>query len=72
MFASPLARRIAAEKGLDLSKVQGSGPHGRIVRADVEDAKPVRQPLLATVPEAAVAKPGGCGDGKRAFDAIWC
>ena len=55
VFASPLARRIAAEKGLDLSKVQGSGPHGRIVRADVEDAKPVA--AVATVPEAAVAKP---------------
>ena len=39
VFASPLARRIAAEKGLDLAGVQGSGPHGRIVRADVEGAK---------------------------------
>ena len=58
VFASPLARRIAAEKGLDLSKVQGSGPHGRIVRADVEDAKPVATAAaVATVPEAAVAKP---------------
>lgn len=41
VFASPLARRIAKEKGLDLTKVQGSGPHGRIVRADVEGASPV-------------------------------
>jgi pyruvate dehydrogenase E2 component (dihydrolipoamide acetyltransferase) len=41
VFASPLARRIAAEKGLDLTQVQGSGPHGRIVKADVEGAKPV-------------------------------
>jgi pyruvate dehydrogenase E2 component (dihydrolipoamide acetyltransferase) len=40
IFASPLARRIAEQKGLDLSAVQGSGPHGRIVRADVEAAKP--------------------------------
>ncbi|MCZ8088787.1 MAG: E3 binding domain-containing protein, partial [Rhodobacteraceae bacterium] len=39
VFASPLARRIAAEKGLDLTRVQGSGPHGRIVKADVEGAK---------------------------------
>jgi pyruvate dehydrogenase E2 component (dihydrolipoamide acetyltransferase) len=38
--ASPLARRIAAEKGIDLSGVTGSGPRGRIVRADVENAKP--------------------------------
>jgi pyruvate dehydrogenase E2 component (dihydrolipoamide acetyltransferase) len=38
--ASPLARRIAADKGLDLAGVTGSGPRGRIVRADVESAKP--------------------------------
>ena len=38
--ASPLARRIAAQKGLDLSSLQGSGPNGRIVRADVESAHP--------------------------------
>ena len=37
--ASPLARRLAAEKGLDLSALTGSGPHGRIVKADVETAK---------------------------------
>ncbi|MDB5664158.1 E3 binding domain-containing protein, partial [Cypionkella sp.] len=55
VFASPLARRIAAEKGLDLSKVQGSGPHGRIVRADVEAAKAVAAPAVAAAPVAAVA-----------------
>jgi pyruvate dehydrogenase E2 component (dihydrolipoamide acetyltransferase) len=38
IFASPLARRIAADIGLDLSKVQGSGPKGRIIKADVEHA----------------------------------
>ena len=40
IFASPLARRIAADKGLDLSQIDGSGPRGRIVKADVESAKP--------------------------------
>ena len=35
IFASPLARRIAADQGLELSALQGSGPHGRIVKADV-------------------------------------
>ncbi|RXV61744.1 pyruvate dehydrogenase complex dihydrolipoamide acetyltransferase [Roseovarius sp. A46] len=44
IFASPLARRIAAEKGLDLTQIKGSGPHGRIVRADVEGAKPTAAP----------------------------
>jgi pyruvate dehydrogenase E2 component (dihydrolipoamide acetyltransferase) len=38
-FASPLARRLAKDAGLDLGKVQGSGPHGRIVERDIEAAK---------------------------------
>ncbi|MBN9457320.1 MAG: pyruvate dehydrogenase complex dihydrolipoamide acetyltransferase [Bosea sp.] len=38
-FASPLARRIAKEAGLDLAAIAGSGPHGRIVEKDVEAAK---------------------------------
>ena len=37
VFASPLARRIAADKGLDLSQIKGSGPKGRIIKADVEN-----------------------------------
>ncbi|HSV04353.1 MAG TPA: pyruvate dehydrogenase complex dihydrolipoamide acetyltransferase, partial [Phenylobacterium sp.] len=40
IFASPLARRIAEQKGIDLSSIRGSGPHGRIVKADVEGAQP--------------------------------
>ncbi len=38
VFASPLARRIAADKGVDLTQVSGSGPNGRIVKADVKGA----------------------------------
>ncbi|MFA8442854.1 pyruvate dehydrogenase complex dihydrolipoamide acetyltransferase [Yoonia sp.] len=38
VFATPLARRIAADKGLDLTAIAGSGPHGRIIKADVENA----------------------------------
>ncbi|MFO8126590.1 pyruvate dehydrogenase complex dihydrolipoamide acetyltransferase [Yoonia sp.] len=38
IFATPLARRIAADKGLDLAAISGSGPRGRIVKADVESA----------------------------------
>ncbi|MBW6523161.1 pyruvate dehydrogenase complex dihydrolipoamide acetyltransferase [Sphingomonas sp. RHCKR47] len=51
--ASPLARRIAADKGLDLSQLTGSGPNGRIVKADVEQAKPGA--ALAPKAEAAQA-----------------
>ncbi|MDP1750825.1 MAG: biotin/lipoyl-containing protein, partial [Reyranella sp.] len=55
VFASPLAKRIAAEKGLDLSRIQGSGPGGRIVKADVEQAKPGVAPAAAPAPKAAPA-----------------
>jgi pyruvate dehydrogenase E2 component (dihydrolipoamide acetyltransferase) len=40
VFASPLARRLARERGIDLAALDGSGPHGRIVKADVEHARP--------------------------------
>jgi pyruvate dehydrogenase E2 component (dihydrolipoamide acetyltransferase) len=39
MFATPLARRVAANAGIDMSRLQGSGPSGRIVKADVEAAQ---------------------------------
>ncbi len=39
VFASPLARRLAKDVGIDLARIQGSGPHGRIVARDVEAAK---------------------------------
>ncbi|HUC79282.1 MAG TPA: pyruvate dehydrogenase complex dihydrolipoamide acetyltransferase, partial [Flavisolibacter sp.] len=42
--ASPLAKKLAAEKGIDLSQVQGSGDNGRIVKADVDNFKPSAQP----------------------------
>ncbi|MEO1919487.1 MAG: 2-oxo acid dehydrogenase subunit E2, partial [Paracoccaceae bacterium] len=53
VFVSPLARRIAADKGLDLSSIAGSGPKGRIVKADVENA--TANPAAA--PKAAIAAP---------------
>ncbi|MEM0935046.1 MAG: pyruvate dehydrogenase complex dihydrolipoamide acetyltransferase [Pseudomonadota bacterium] len=53
IFVSPLARRIAADKGLDLAHVKGSGPHGRIVKADVEAATPPN--VAASAPAAAPA-----------------
>jgi pyruvate dehydrogenase E2 component (dihydrolipoamide acetyltransferase) len=52
--ASPLARRLAAERGLDLSKLGGSGPGGRIVKADVEAAAVVPAPAPAVEAPAAV------------------
>ena len=61
VFASPLARRIAADKGVDLKSIAGSGPHGRIVKADVEAAKPgAAKPAAAPVsPKPAAPAPAG-------------
>ena len=54
VFASPLAKRLAAQKGLDLKGVTGSGPHGRIIARDVEGAKPgaASAPASATAASA--------------------
>ena len=55
VFASPLARRIAADQGLDLGQIAGTGPHGRIVKADVLAAK--AQPAAAAPSAAAPTAP---------------
>ncbi len=57
--ASPLARKIATERGIDLSRLQGTGPGGRIVRADVETAQSVvgSQPKKPTQTIRPVAGP---------------
>ena len=58
IFASPLARRIAADKGLDLADISGSGPRGRIVKADVENA--------TAAPKAAAAAPAAAAPAAAA------
>jgi pyruvate dehydrogenase E2 component (dihydrolipoamide acetyltransferase) len=59
IFASPLARRIAAQKGIDISALSGTGPRGRIVKSDVESAKPGAR-AAAAAPRAE-ATGGGMG-----------
>ena len=64
IFSSPLARRLAKEAGLDLSKVSGSGPKGRVVKSDVEKAvaggsakaAPASAPAPAAAPAPVLAK----------------
>jgi pyruvate dehydrogenase E2 component (dihydrolipoamide acetyltransferase) len=56
VFATPLARRLAKDKGFDLLTVHGSGPNGRIVMKDVETAKPVQSGSAR-----AAASPGAIG-----------
>ena len=53
ILASPLAKRLAAEKGVDLSTITGSGPHGRIIKADIESAEPGTAKPAATAPAPA-------------------
>ncbi|MCF2903553.1 pyruvate dehydrogenase complex dihydrolipoamide acetyltransferase [Octadecabacter sp. CECT 8868] len=64
LFATPLARRIAADKGLDLAAIKGSGPHGRIIKADVENA--TAQPATAASAPAASAAPAAAKSGALA------
>lgn len=52
--ASPLAKKLAAEKGVDLSQVQGSGDNGRIVKRDVDSFVPASKPVAAPAPTKAV------------------
>ena len=75
VFASPLARRIAADQGLDLGQIAGSGPHGRIVKADVLAAK--AQPAAAapsaaapTAPRPAAAAPAAPAAQGASADAV--
>ena len=64
VFASPLARRLAKEAGIDVSAISGSGPKGRVVKSDVEAAKSGKTPLkaataTASAPAAGSAAPTG-------------
>lgn len=59
VFASPLARRIAQQNGVDLSSIKGTGPNGRIVKADVEGVKGGEKPAAApsVAPQVATKAP---------------
>lgn len=59
VFASPLARRLAKEAGIDVSAISGSGPHGRVVKSDVEAAKSGKTPLKAAGASVAAPTAGG-------------
>lgn len=56
VFASPLAKKLAADKGIDLAQVSGSGPEGRITRKDIESFVPAKAaPAVAAAPTPAAA-----------------
>lgn len=57
VFVSPLAKKIAADKGIDLSKVKGSGENGRIVKKDVESYAPIAKENISLSEAETVSKP---------------
>lgn len=68
VFASPLAKRLAKEAGVDLSRVTGSGPHGRVIARDVDDAKSGKgamKPAAASAPAAPGAAPAASMSDKQ-------
>ena len=67
VFASPLARRIAAQKGLDLSTLQGSGPKGRIIKVDVENATALPAPQAPVPVTSAPAPKSADADSVKAM-----
>ena len=72
IFASPLAKRLAQQHGLDLSRVVGSGPHGRVVKSDIEKAAAggtaKAAPAGAKAPPAAPSVPGFQAFGEPEFE----
>ncbi len=62
IFASPLARRLAKENDLDLSALSGSGPHGRVIKRDIEDAVSKGTGKAAPAAAPAAAPPAGMAD----------
>ena len=69
IFATPLARRIAKEKGVDLKDVKGSGPRGRIVKADIEGFEPSAATAAPEKAPASGAKPAATDGAKPAMPA---
>jgi pyruvate dehydrogenase E2 component (dihydrolipoamide acetyltransferase) len=59
VFASPLAKRLAKEAGIDVAAISGTGPKGRVIKADVEAAKSGKTPLKAAASAAPAAAAGG-------------
>jgi pyruvate dehydrogenase E2 component (dihydrolipoamide acetyltransferase) len=74
VFASPLAKRLAQQHGLDLSRIVGSGPHGRVIKSDIDKAaasggaKAAPAPAAAKGPPSAPTIPGTPQFGEPDFD----
>jgi len=67
IFASPLAKKIASEKGIDLKYVKGSGDNGRITKSDVDSFKPAAAPAAAAATKAAAPAAPSAPAGQENF-----
>lgn len=63
VFASPLAKRLAKEAGIDIAAISGTGPKGRVIKVDVEAAKSGKTPLKATASATSAAPAGAAMAG---------
>ena len=75
IFASPLAKKVAADKGIDLKYVQGSGDNGRIVKEDIDNFKPtapaaVAAPSAAETPVVTTKAPVASSYGVESFEEV--
>jgi pyruvate dehydrogenase E2 component (dihydrolipoamide acetyltransferase) len=68
--ASPLARRLAADKGIDLAKVQGSGDNGRIVKSDIDNYTPQQAAAASSAPAAKSSGAPAAPAGQVSFDEV--
>jgi pyruvate dehydrogenase E2 component (dihydrolipoamide acetyltransferase) len=71
IFSSPLARRLAKESHIDLTRVQGSGPHGRVIARDIEAAKLGKGMRAATGAPAAAAIPTAASPSDAQIRALY-
>ena len=65
VFASPLARRLASAANLDLKSIPGTGPHGRVVKADVEAAQKGGAPAAKAAPAAGASAPAAAAEPRK-------
>jgi pyruvate dehydrogenase E2 component (dihydrolipoamide acetyltransferase) len=71
IFASPLAKKLAAEKGIDLAIIKGSGDNGRIIRNDVESFTPAAVQTSTPAPVSSPASPvASVVTGKESFEEV--
>ncbi|MBV9987172.1 MAG: pyruvate dehydrogenase complex dihydrolipoamide acetyltransferase [Chitinophagaceae bacterium] len=68
ILASPLAKKVASEKGIDLRYVKGTGDNGRITKADIDQYKPGTQPQAAAVPQPAGPQAPAAPAGQVSFE----